>query len=621
MALTINPTDYLSFNAASIKSLIIQKLNEDGIFSDQLYEGSNLSIIIDVFSYIYSLTTFQINNAATEAIFSDAQIYENINRIVKMLGYNPQGFFTSTALGTLGIKDGLTYDSPGIVTIPKFTTIETDLTDETGIPISYSFIENYAFVINSDSTIDSIFQPTLYNGKWKVYSQLFKSSGIPFETFLLNQLDLSSTNRIYIAHNQIYVYLKLEDGTYEEYSPTTNLFNSLGTDKNFEVRIDENKQYTIKFGDNINGKQIPANAELYIIYLQSNGTAGQIGAGQIKPQDNTLTVSIDGLSEAFIKDNILKISTNPEYIKFGSDANAQLQKISITNTEATTTVKDFETVEEIRTNAPNKFRSGSRLVTAQDYKQYILTNYSTEVYDTNVMNNYEYMVQFQQWLKSYNKLTVDIKHYDYEFTDSCDFNNIYLWVKSYGINNVTKSAKRLIERDMDRIKCVTSELVFLDPFLLNFSPCLNGSYNIFDYDPNNENVIELIRDRNTLITTERIKQRAVTIIQDFFSLKNCSLGMTIDINSLYNSLMGIDGVKLVRTKYKAYNSPESTAQFLNGLSFACWTPHILLGADITKITGNFKLQNFQFPNLLNTQTIANKISVTSDSYSITEVEY
>ena len=46
-------TDFLRFSAYSIKDLITRKLQEDTKLTDQIYEGSNASILIDLISYMY----------------------------------------------------------------------------------------------------------------------------------------------------------------------------------------------------------------------------------------------------------------------------------------------------------------------------------------------------------------------------------------------------------------------------------------------------------------------------------------------------------------------------------------------------------------------------------------
>lgn len=62
-------TDFLKFNAYSIKDLIIRKLSEDSRFTDQIYEGSNLQVLIDLFSYMYQCMMYQLNNAASESMW------------------------------------------------------------------------------------------------------------------------------------------------------------------------------------------------------------------------------------------------------------------------------------------------------------------------------------------------------------------------------------------------------------------------------------------------------------------------------------------------------------------------------------------------------------------------
>jgi len=637
-------TDYLRFSANSMLDLMKQYLNSNGKFTDQLFEGSNLSILLGSFSQLYTVLMFYLNNSSSESIFTDSQLFENINRIVKMLGYNPIGFITATFSTSMTLMENQSFYSTGIKTIPKYTTINTGLYDSKGFPIKYTFVEDFTFTASSVNVIESDSKPLLYNGEWILYPSTFSSTGIPFETFTMNDLTLDGVNRIYLSHNNVYVYVQNPDNTFDEYTPTTNLYNHLSNEKKFEIRLNEDYKYTLKFGDNINGVQLKSGSVLYVVYLKSNGSDGQIGAN-VLTGTTPMSVSITGLTELFIKQNILKVNTNTQYINFGSGSigytiqqNPELQMISLYNNSASTFVSDIENADSIRTNAPNWFRMGGRLITVNDFEQYILTNYSTSIYDISVMNNWDYMAQFQSWLYKYNKLTTDIRYLDYNFSDTCDFNNIYLWVKSYSTDNTTvnpisnsefvsTSIKRLIERDCNRLKPVTAELVFLDPFMTAFTPQLGGTYSIDSWDTHYENKIQLVKERNTLMTTEKIRQNAISIIKEFFNLSNCKLGMKVDINDLYNQLTAISGVQLVRTKYLPYNTttstyyPESSAQYYNGLMFATWTKFIVNGADIQKFSGGYQLENFQFPYLYNSSTIGNLIEVYSDTFSAEEVEY
>ena len=70
MAITAS-NDFLRFSAYSIKDLITRKLSEDGNFTDQVYEGSNLAILIDIVSYMYQCLIYNLNTAAAESMFAD----------------------------------------------------------------------------------------------------------------------------------------------------------------------------------------------------------------------------------------------------------------------------------------------------------------------------------------------------------------------------------------------------------------------------------------------------------------------------------------------------------------------------------------------------------------------
>ena len=82
---------------------------------------------------------FYLNRTSTESMFSDAQIYENMNRIVKMIDYKPVGRQTSTlSFNASALGTGTTQDT-GLYTIPRYSFFQVN-------GISYSFNEDITFV-------------------------------------------------------------------------------------------------------------------------------------------------------------------------------------------------------------------------------------------------------------------------------------------------------------------------------------------------------------------------------------------------------------------------------------------------------------------------------------------
>lgn len=168
-------TDYLRFSAYSIKDLITRKLTSDTKFTDQIYEGSNLAILIDIVSYMYQCLLYNINNAAAESMWADTQIYENINRLCKFIGYNPKGCATPTVTFTFDNsekEEDSTHPKFANAQVLKYSCIDTGKTDSNGKRIYYS-TDGSDVTIGRYDTKDVLF----YNGIWKLYPTIFSGTG------------------------------------------------------------------------------------------------------------------------------------------------------------------------------------------------------------------------------------------------------------------------------------------------------------------------------------------------------------------------------------------------------------------------------------------------------------
>ena len=123
---------YLTFDAFTIKQHIKNALTNSNKFTDQNYEGSYMSTIIDIIAYTFHVLMFYLNKTSTETVFTETQLYENINRIVKMLDYKPTGYITPVLSFTMQATDELT---PGVYIIPRYSYL-------TGKGIPYTFNED-----------------------------------------------------------------------------------------------------------------------------------------------------------------------------------------------------------------------------------------------------------------------------------------------------------------------------------------------------------------------------------------------------------------------------------------------------------------------------------------------
>jgi len=210
---------YLRWDAQSIQELLRQKLLESGLLTDQLYPSSDTKILIDIFAWVFDVLTYMLNNAAADTLFNDTQLYENMNRIVKLLSYNPHGYLTSSTECKIDINTEVKTEIIDNCTIPKFTSIDLGKTDKYGNPIRYSFIEDFIFNVYTvrDSAgkilhsriITPQAWPVIYNGTFKKYDVTFMSSGIPYEIFTLTGLNPNiELAPVFLDHKNFHVFIE-----------------------------------------------------------------------------------------------------------------------------------------------------------------------------------------------------------------------------------------------------------------------------------------------------------------------------------------------------------------------------------------------------------------------------
>ena len=120
--------DYLKYDASSIVEYLRRRLLESGVYTDQIYPASDLKLLIDLFAWTFEVLQYILNNTASDVLFGDSELYENMNRLTKLLSYSPKSYRTSTC--EFAINGNFSSDVNGSYTIPKYARIETDLSDE-----------------------------------------------------------------------------------------------------------------------------------------------------------------------------------------------------------------------------------------------------------------------------------------------------------------------------------------------------------------------------------------------------------------------------------------------------------------------------------------------------------
>lgn len=573
---------YVAFDGLTIREKIRERLNQTGIFTDQNFEGSNLAGINDAISMSFSLLLYYLNQNSVNGQFSQTTIYENINKIVKELGYNPIGHQTASVNFTLTANGDMDI---GVYTIPRYSSINV-------AGISYSLSQDISFTktVEGNEEITGIEDlSTLYQGDYVEFPIVIPAGNVN-ETIVLTVGD----SDIVDAFN-IDVYVKYEN-IWTKWNRSQSLFLNSYSDKVYEIRFNENKRYEIKFGDDINGKKLLSSNEVAIYYTKSLGKSGEIGAlSLVNKKINTFNT--DRLTE------ILADVSSESYL-----SSADLSKMTINNKFSSTYYTEPESVDSIKSSAVGAFRSQLSLTTAKSFETFVRSNFSNIIHDVKVKNNSEYQDSYFKYFYDLGLMQPQFESRalfnQLRFSDACNFNNVYLFIvpKIIGdsLGYLAPSQKTAIVRSMNEEKVLTCDVIPVDPVYLLFDICLPemSSINPEDID-NSELVVE--RSAGSKINESSIKKSIETLIVDFFKKENNTLGQSVNIQKLYTDILQLDGVG------KLYTRNSATGISVEGLKMVSWNS-VYFDRSIAEVGSIQLLQDFQFPHL-NNKNFTDRITI------------
>jgi hypothetical protein len=375
---------------------------------------------------------------------------------------------------------------------------------------------------------------------------------------------------------------------WEQWSRSSSLYLETGSAKKYSVRFNENEQYEIKFGNNINGKKLNEGDLVAIYYLKSDGQNGQISKNDTTSSGANIITS------------------------------AEAANVSFTNANASTLFKTKESVEEIKVNAPNLFNSQYRLVTTDDYRNYILKNFGNWVKSASVVNNFDYTAIYQKY---FFDIGLDRPNDDsrvlfnqVNFSDACDFNNVYIFAVPNKIletsldirtNFLSIAQKNAINILLNDVKSATTELVVSDPVYmeLNFGASNGSDYDFIDA-AGDESYLYVEVDRNSRRDLSSVQKEIASIFLDYFNNNNLDLGQLISLKDLSQLILDVDGV----VEFSTRRNYKGSTIINNQLQLALYNP-VYLTSDFTTTDQDVRLQYFQFPYFKNLSLVSERIEV------------
>jgi hypothetical protein len=188
----------------ALKSELIQYLRETKTFKDADVAASNINTLVGLYSYIGSLFGYYINSVANEVFLPSAKRYKNLNRIARLLAYNPRGDKAAqlNVIGSLNSeyclgKEDTYFEIPAYSIFPSLKTTPDGVDFVFTNPILYPYsIRSFGVrhVEQSDFTYAGLQLPVTKTGEfWGYTASTTGSSGSP-ATFRASDLILNCSD-------------------------------------------------------------------------------------------------------------------------------------------------------------------------------------------------------------------------------------------------------------------------------------------------------------------------------------------------------------------------------------------------------------------------------------------
>jgi hypothetical protein len=305
-----------------IKQNIKNFLQGQDRFSDYDFEGSNMSVLLDVLAYNTHYNIMYTNMAVNEVYLDSAYKRNSVVSIAKTIGYLPRSATCSKLIADIVVSG--TISNPAFLTLPKLSPFGGT---KDGIRYSFYTTEDLT-VARSDTNTYTFSDMVLIAGE---------NARNTFRYSQSNSYALSNAN-IDLSTLKVLVQPSPSSSTFDVYRNGNTMADIDGEDLVYFIKEVDNGFYELSFGDNIIGKSLNEGNIINIEYFVSYGDESN-GIRSIQYSGATL---------------------------FGGSVS------EITVTQSSSGGRLPEDTDSIRSNAPSFWQSQNRAVTESDYKSILL---------------------------------------------------------------------------------------------------------------------------------------------------------------------------------------------------------------------------------------------------------
>ncbi len=290
------------------------------VFRDYDFEGSNLSMLLDILSYNSFKNAFLINMLMSEAFLDSAQIRNSVLSHAKELNYLPRS--SRSAVAKVKVSFRATGESAPYV-VPKGKPFTTLVKNQ-----SFTFTNPETLILSSTNTSFS-FTTDIYEGVFVQDSYTYLST-TETQKFKITNPNVDTRSLAVVVYED-----NKEVG--DNYRLATSLLDVKSTSKVYFLQPSEDGKYEVIFGD------------------------GNIGR---KPKDNSIIVIEYRVSAGTLPNGAKRFSCD-----FDPTGNSELLgNITVDLLEIARDGSVPEDIESIKYYAPRHFQVQERAITASDFE-------------------------------------------------------------------------------------------------------------------------------------------------------------------------------------------------------------------------------------------------------------
>lgn len=243
--------DFVAYKQ-SLKTYLSQQTQ----FRDYDFEGSNLSVLLDLLAYNTYHNAMYLNMIGSEMFLDTAQLRESIISHAKELNYTPRSRSASRIEVDIvaSVNNSV---SPATITLPANYRISG--TANNGLV--YNFYTKDPVILESSNNY-SVSNVFFYEGSLKTEAFLVTSAN--------SQFVINSSN-VDISTVSVTVQKSSTEAVFTTWNRSQDLFNLNANSEVFFIQGYRDFQYSITFGNGVVGKQLTPGNILLVSYLETSG--------------------------------------------------------------------------------------------------------------------------------------------------------------------------------------------------------------------------------------------------------------------------------------------------------------------------------------------------------------